>query len=276
MRFFAHTYTQLRHMLRSRRARLALIFLPVVVLVGLLAVRYDRIAEDIMFRYDHTAGRACRYGTKHLSANEPYNYDIERAQYFLEACRELDPTFPAVNYHLARLYFVQRHPIMSLMSVNAEIRVAKGEPIPEVYYMKGLIEGAIGYYDRAAEDYRTFLSLKPDGVNGWAGYNDYAWVLLKGGRTEEALAAITTGLEKHPGNAWLLTIKSTALFELGRLQEAADAGEKAVKAADALTEAQWRSAYPGNNPDTTEKGLDTIRRSARENLAKIREALARQ
>lgn len=279
MRFFTRALRSLRHVMHavwgSARNRLLLLSTPVLIALAAVAVNYDTIAEDIMFRYDHTAGRACRYGTKHLSSNEPRHYDFERARYFLEACRDLDPTWPGVNYHLSRVYFIQRQPIRALMSANAELRLSSTTPeIPQIYYMKGLIEGMIGHYDTAAEDYKAFLSLQPDGFNGWAGYNDYAWVLLKGERAEEALAAIKTGLGKYPDNAWLLTIQTTALYELGRLEEAAEVGARAVVAADALTKEEWRSAYPGNDPRTTADGLATIRRSTRENLEKIRAELA--
>lgn len=139
--------------------------------------------------------------------------------------------------------------------------------------MKGLVEGAIGEYDTAAEDYRTFLSLTTFPKNGWAGFNDYAWVLLKGGKPNEALKAIDEGLTRYPDNAWLLTLKTSTLYELSRFPEALESGKAAVIAADKLTEAEWRSAYPGNDPRTAQQGLDTIRRSSRENVEKIRRKL---
>lgn len=278
MRFFAGTRHSVGDLFRrlwdDKRSRAVLIVLPIVLTVAALAPYARGISEDIMFAIDPTAERGYRYGTLHMSGNNPHLYDIKRAQKYLEAGREIDPTFPVINYQLARIYFIQGHYIRSLMSTNAEIMNAGGDPIPQVYYMKGLIEGTTGHYDTAAADYKKFLELREESKNGWAGYNDYAWVLLKGGKTHEALDAINAGLKLYPGNAWLLTIQTSTLFELGRLQEALVAGEEAIRAADALTEAEWRSAYPGNNPSITPHGLRTIRSSTRENLEKIKAAIA--
>lgn len=277
MRFFARLirlfHTVLRSWWSDRQTRVMLIFLPTLIIVAALVPHARGISEDVMFAIDPTAERGLRYGSLHMSSNSPHLYDIQRAQKYLEAAREIDPTYPVVNYQLARIYFIQRHPILSLMSTNAEIRNATSTPMPEVYYMKGLIEGSIGQYDTAAADYRTFLDQVIGAKNGWAAYNDYAWVLLKGGRAEDALAATLEGLEKYPNNAWLLTMKTSTLYELGRFEEAVSVGEAAVTAADMLTESQWRSAYPGNDPRTTENGLNTIRRSARDNLEKVKAAL---
>ena len=273
MRFFAHAlrlvHRFFHHEWRNTHSRILFIGIPIIIVVAAIVPRLSTIKEDVMFAVDHTAARAYTYGTIHMSANHPDLYDFKRAQYFLEECREMDPSFPAVNYQLSRIYFIQAHFVLALMSANAEIRNAQSTPVPEVYYMKGLIEGEMGHYDTAAEDYRTFLELRPDGKNGWAGHNDLAWILLKDNKPADALVTLNAALEKYPMNAWLLTSKASALYEMKRYDEAVPVATQAVASTQALTLAQWRSSYPGNNPETSQRGLATIRKAAVDNLKKI-------
>ena len=80
---------------------------------------------------------------------------------------------------------------------------------------------------------------------------------------------LNAALEKYPMNAWLLTSKASALYEMKRYDEAVPVATQAVASTQALTLAQWRSSYPGNNPETSQRGIATIRKAAADNLKKI-------
>ena len=124
----------------------------------------------------------------------------------------------------------------------------------------------MGDYLGAASDYETYFKVTPA---NWAGINDYSWVLLKADLPEGALAALDWGLKRWPENAWLLNNRATALFELGRYDEAKITAQKAKIAVDALTPEIWTNAYPGNDPLVAPQGLDEFKRASQENLNKI-------
>lgn len=108
---------------------------------------------------------------------------------------------------------------------------------------------------------------------GWEGRTDYAWALVKVRRFDEALLNIDSGLVLHPENPWLLSVRATTLYELGRLREAAEAARLASLGVDALSEQDWHNAYPGNAPRAAKVGLETLRNAIYENRQKIDAAL---
>ena len=106
----------------------------------------------------------------------------------------------------------------------------------------------------------------------WAATNDLAWVLLKAKRYEDALVAIDKVIALWPENPWLLNSKATALYELGRLEEAKVAADAAGIAVMKITEAEWSRAYPGNDPLIAGEGLKAFRDAVHANIHTISSA----
>src|SRR3989338_2875509 len=82
----------------------------------------------------------------------------------------------------------------------------------------------MGEYAASAKDYEYFLQSHP---TNWAAVNDYAWVLLKAERSQDALAAIEPVIPYWPDNPWLLNTYATALYETREYTEALRAAQKA-------------------------------------------------
>ncbi len=79
-------------------------------------------------------------------------------------------------------------------------------------------EAAIDAYVKAAE-------INPSGAN----FKELADIFLRVGDPDHALMAANAGLAKDPGNARLYNAKGMALNDLKRIDEAAEAFEKAIK-----------------------------------------------
>jgi tetratricopeptide (TPR) repeat protein len=229
---------------------------------GFLSSAYEHMA----FAVDPTAARAYEYGDVHFRAFNPRTYDIDRAYYWYEKARELDHDFPGVYHQLARIAFLRGNFTRALNLINAEIKLPDGPVSPSSYYIRGLIEGYMGKYDVAAEDYATYLESDP---YNWAAINDYAWVLLKAERYEKAAQVIEQGLALFPENAWLLNSHATALFELGRYSEALQQVRRAKERVALISERQWLTAYPGNDPQVAGEGIAVFVRAVEKNMHTI-------
>jgi len=250
----------------------------IVVALGLLGF-FDGFARPAVVAYEHIAfavapspARADAYGHRHLDAREyPALYDIDRAEYFYKELEKIDPTYPYLYHQLARIEFLRGHFHDALSYINKEI-AAHGADEPNTYYVRGLIEGYMGRYDQAVDDYAIFLKTNP---NNWAAINDYAWVLLKANQPEEALEVLENGPLGHTiPNAWLLNSKAIALYELGRIPEALEAVTAASALAENVKEADWLKAYPGNDPKIAGQGIDALKRSIEKNRTAIELALS--
>ncbi|KKW25013.1 MAG: hypothetical protein UY74_C0001G0013 [Candidatus Kaiserbacteria bacterium GW2011_GWC2_52_8b] len=249
----------------------------IVVALGLLgffdgAIGYTVGAyERAMFAVAPSAQRAASYGERHIDARQfPALYDIDRAEYYYEELEKIDPTYPYLYHQRARIEFLRGHFIIALSYINKEIET-RGADEPNTYYVRGLIEGYMGRYKQAAEDYATYL--KSDPYN-WAALNDYAWVLLKAGRPDKALEVISRGPAGHQiQNAWLLNSKAIALYELGRMPEALEAAKQALTMVGNVKEKNWLTAYPGNDPKIAGEGIAALKRSIETNMKAIELAI---
>ncbi len=249
----------------------AFIVCAIFLLIGVsIYVHGERFSENVRFFLNPSADTAYEIGAKHFDARSPAAYDINRASYFLHRAALLDPTYPDVQLLLARIAFVRSDFQTALRHINVQIAVHADTP-PSAYYVRALVYGFTGEYEKAARDYEVFLKQAPD---HWAGNNDYAWVLLQGNRPLDALAAVDKGLEISPNNPWLLNTRAIAQFELNLLDEAYATALLARSAALETTAETWRAAYPGNNPALARDGVQTLRDSTEENLKKIEAALA--
>ncbi|TSC86212.1 MAG: hypothetical protein G01um10148_718 [Parcubacteria group bacterium Gr01-1014_8] len=192
-------------------------------------------------------------------------YSIKKAETYLKKAAFIMPHFPYVHHELARIYFLRSDFATALAHITIEIS-EHGDAQANSYYVRGLIEGFMTDYEAAARDYELYLSREP---SNWAGLNDYAWVLLKSNCPRDARAATEHGLQLFPENPWLLSSHSIALFELGEKEAALKKARDAVKAAMAITEKDWLTAYPGNDPRIAPEGVYALQDSLRENMRSI-------
>lgn len=225
--------------------------------------------EYLSFAVAPTVARAYELGSMHFDAQNPKHYDLDRAEYFFTEALERDPAYPYLNHQLARIAFLKGNFALALMFIDREIMLYGAEHA-NAYYVRGLIKGFVGDYDGAARDYEEYLVIDP---TNWAAINDYAWVLLKDRRYEEALIALDGGLLFWPENPWLHNSRATALFELGRFDEALEAASAASSAVASITEAEWLRAYPGNDPLIASQGIAAFRRAIAENMHTIEHAV---
>lgn len=247
----------------------AVSIVAIVSLVLYASGRHVTLVENAAFALDPSAQRAYEYGTRHFDAAHPDMYDLYRASYFFTEASELDPEYPYLNHQQARIAFLKGDFTTALSEIDREIEIY-GKEHSNAYYVRGLINGFAGDYEGSAEDYEVFLRAHP---KNWAAINDYAWVLLKADRPRDALVAIDWGLLSWPENPWLHNNRATALFEVGRIQEAREAAAAASRAVTDITEANWLEAYPGNDPLIAPQGIEAFKKAVAENMHTIDLAL---
>ena len=215
-----------------------------------------------MFAIHPTAERAFFYAERHFDAQNTQDYNIERAQFFFRKSALLDPTLPYLDHELARIAFLQGDFKRALALINLQISL-HGNETPNSYYIRGLIEGYMGLYQASALDYETFLKADPQ---NWAAMNDYAWVLLKANRYQDAAVVTSRGLELFPKNPWLLNSRAIALYEMNAFTAAYASAQEASAALGTITEQQWLHAYPGNDPRLAGEGVASLKKSISDNM----------
>jgi tetratricopeptide (TPR) repeat protein len=226
--------------------------------------------QAIAFAVDPTAARAYAYGQSHFDTTGLADYDLPLALSYFEKAAAIDPTYPYLYHELARINFLEGNYDLALAQINFQISL-HGDSEPNSYYVRGLIEGYMGQYAAAADDYSYFLQFDP---KDWAAMNDDAWVLLKADRFEDAVALTDRGLALEPQNPWLLNSNATALYELGEYRSALTQAQKAETAVSGLTDAQWSHAYPGNDPAIAGQGLESFKQAVADNVHSIEVAIA--
>lgn len=194
-------------------------------------------------------------GSYYMDSRVARDYDLDAAEKFIKKAVSNDPSILYGFHQLARISFLKGDFGNARAYIDLQILRHNGKT-PNAYYVRGLIKGFAGDYESAAEDYEYFLKFSPD---NWAALNDYAWVLLKASRPGDALKALDHGLEFWPENPWLWNNKATALHELGRLEEALLAADAAFQHVPAVTEDDWITAYPGNDPLIAGEGVAALR-----------------
>ena len=226
--------------------------------------------EDGMYALAPSATRAFAYGERHFNARNASAYDIERAAYFFGKAADIDSTYPYLYHELARIAFLKGEFETAMALINMQI-AQMGDNAPNSYYIRALIEGYKGEYAASAKDYEYFLKFHP---TNWAANNDYAWVLLKAGRAQEAKLATARALKWFPDNPWLLNTSATALYETHEYAEALRAAQKASAEVAKLSEAAWLQAYPGNDPRIANKGITAFKKAVEDNIHSITLVLA--
>lgn len=213
-----------------------------------------------------SAERAFGYGFERFDARHPELYDVDAAEWFYERAAELDPALPYVHHELSRIAFLRGDFETAMDHINTQIGLF-GNDAPNSFYVRGLIEGYRGEYEASLEDYEYFLSFEP---NNWAALNDYAWVLLKAGKPREAVVATAHGLSLFPDNPWLLNTNATGLYDLGYYGPARAQMAKTLRAVSGVTEYQWLTAYPGNDPKVAAEGVRTFQEAVIRNMHTFR------
>lgn len=259
--------------MRRPESALALVVLFVLGLFFLYKTApapIQNVMEDISFALYPSAERAYTLGEKHFNATNANDYDVARAKRYFDIAAAKDPQLPAVYHELARIDFIRGNLVAALAKINFQIQ-QHGSALPNSYYIRGLIEGYMGEYALAAFDYERYLRHDPA---NWAAINDYAWVLLQGGRAQDAHEVLEPGLNHFPENPWLLNSESIALYRMGFPSDALMAVQKASRLAADVTESDWLQAYPGNDPRAAQEGIQTLRDSIAANMHMVETALA--
>jgi tetratricopeptide (TPR) repeat protein len=248
-----------------------LVFLACVLWFGMNHGGGDAL-ERLSYRLNPSAERAYAYGERHFDTLSRHSYDVELAEWYFTETARLDPEHPTVYHELARIAFLKGDFLTALSAIDLQI-LRHATSTPSSFYVRGLIEGYMGRYDDAVESYEIFLETRSD---NWAALNDYAWVLLKANRPKAAHEAAARGLESFPENPWLLNTDAIALSEIGNMRAAKSQAEKAANAVERLSEIEWLTAYPGNDPALARQGIETLRTSILDNLNKIAASLGEE
>ncbi len=256
----------------NERVRTVLSGAIVLIIVGIaLAPLY--IKERAMLFLAPSADKAFEYGLRHINTPERGIYDLEKAEYFFSETARMDNSYPFVHHQLARIDFLNGEYALALAHVNTEIALMTGEKRAAPFYLRGLIEGYMEDYEASVVDYRQYVALHSE---GWEGRTDLAWALVKTKRFDEALAVLDEGLLHSPENAWLLSVRATVLYEMGRIDEALTTIRRASARVDNITEESWHAAYPGNDPAAAKTGIATLRSATKKNLELIEQKAAEQ
>ncbi len=207
-----------------------------------------------------SAPRALEIGNHYFSSRA---YNLSLAEWYLKRALELDSDTPDAWHQLARIDFLRGDFNRALEKINTQIDL-HGDSLMSSYYIRGLIFGYMGRFAEAEIDFRRFIAWNPD---GWAGWNDLSWVYFAQGKYSEAADAAEWGLEKHPGNPWLLNSRGVALLNLGEKIEAEQLLTQALGIVSVITPETWAQAYPGNDPGIAERGLRAFRETVNNNLS---------
>ena len=246
----------------------------IVVFAGLNFVRIRASAEnwyeDTSFALAPSGEKAFEIGERHFDGQDVNNYDVRRAAKYFYKAAALDPNLLYVHHELARIAFLHGDFGSAMGYINVQIAL-HGKETPNSYYVRGLIEGYMGDYASAAKDYEEFLKADP---YNWAAVNDYAWVLLKDNRPQEAADATEEALVFFPENPWLLNSSAIALYEIGAIEKALERVQKAWTHVQNVGEREWLHSYPGNDPAIAGQGIATFRKAVQENMHRIQVAAA--
>lgn len=221
--------------------------------------------ESVSFGLFPSAQKAYEYGELHFNASYPQYYDVDLAKYYYYKAAALDPHLPYVWHEIARTSFIQGDFIRALAQIDIQI-AQEGDGTANSFYVRGLIEAFMGDYPDAEKDYAHYYSLVP---YTWPGANDYAWVLLKDNKPQEAVNILEPILVYYPNNPWLLNSDAIALYETGNTALARERIEAASRAAADLTPDDWSRAYPGNDPNIAQQGLDQFKAAVESNIHTI-------
>lgn len=259
------------HVFNSVRRSPLIIVLAILLIILLLETTQFTIPflvdsyETVSFALFPSAQKAYDYGVFHFDAENPRYYDLPLAQTYFYKAAAMDPNLLAVWLELARTSFIEGDLVKALDQIDIQI-AQEGDKTQNAYYIRGLIEGYMGDYPAAENDYAEFYKLVP--IN-WAGANDYAWILLKDNKPQLAAQVVESVLPYYPENPWLLNSDAIALSEMGYATTARERLEVAAQTVSMLTPNDWSIAYPGNDPNIASEGLAQFKKAIQDNIHSI-------
>jgi tetratricopeptide (TPR) repeat protein len=268
-------------------------------LMGILALAHGRIGFFVWNQF-HTPGLAIllnpdakfavSIGNYYFNVEGNGRYDLNRASVYFKKALGLDPRVPGAWHQLARIDFLRGAFVPALEKINKHITI-QGDSFMASYYIRGLIEGYKGDLDAAEKDFQKFKEWDP---HNWAIHNDLAWIYFQKGDFDATEREARAGLASNRDNAWLLTAQGVALLNLWRVEDAtarsggaddrredatarsggADDRREDAKAAltraeriiAGLTENDWHTAYPGNDPRAASRGLADMKKIISQNM----------
>lgn len=202
-----------------------------------------------------------------------YNTDVAKNAY--KKAVLINPKTLWGHYQLARIYFVKGDYLAALEEVAKELEANPANL--RSLYVRGLIygyRGFVGDLEKAEADFRHFTEWAP---KEWAGYNDLSWVFSKQGKYREAKESILSAFREMPAekdkNPWLWNSLGVAELNLEEYLFAEEAFERAIELSKNLSLGEWRSAYPGNNPNDAESGLKAFREAVYKNLERAKQGV---
>lgn len=213
--------------------------------------------------FDRNAALALEIGNHYFNVDGEGEYDLKKADYFFSRAIAIDPNVPDAWHQRARISFLRGDFRDALEKINIQIAL-HGDTLMASYYIRGLIYGYDNRLDKAIPDFERFLSW--DKTN-WAAHNDLAWVYFRKGDFRNANRLAVEGLKYNPDNPWLLTMKGITFLNLGRRGEARQTLQAALDKAKSLGEADWKKAYPGNDPKLARQGLSEMLKAIEVNLS---------
>ena len=192
----------------------------------------------------------------------PEFYNVELAHYlFSYAAYPPIGTAPEfAHYQLSRTYFIRGQLIAAVKEAKKELELYPDNK--RTYYILGLTYGYLELRQEAVLSFMQFIEAYP---NSWAARNDIAWILFQSGDIAGARYYIEPVATVH--NPWVQNTYGTILLNQGEYDKAKEAFLIAEREAAAMTEEEWGSAYPGNDPRIYGTGLSAMRRSIAANLA---------
>lgn len=212
-----------------------------------------------------------------VQTNGENPYDLSLAKQAFSVAIAINPSLSLAHYMRARIEFIQKDSSQALADLNTELLL-----FPEnkrVLYMRGLVY-LYGEFpnnlEHAESDFREFSAWAP---SEWAGYNDLAFTLAKEKKYAEATKVLKEGIKKAVGgnkNPWLYDALGVMKLNQNNYEDALSYLIKAQTLADSLTEADWRRAYPGNNPAFAKDGIEAMKVGIAKNIVTAYAALKKQ
>ena len=190
-------------------------------------------------------------------------YDLKQARHYYElALTEGLDKDPTLWYQLGRIDFLEGSFTDALYKFEQQLKYFPTGTY-RVYYMIGLTHGYQAKETKRAADWLAaeagfikFLEFDPS--SPWA-RTDLAWIYFAQGKFAKMKPLLELGLVLQPNHPWLLNMYGLYLVNTGHPAEALTYYDRALANAEALTETEWGSAYPGNNPLFWGDGLTEFR-----------------
>lgn len=214
------------------------------------------------------------FGNQLAVNSTEHPYDLSLAKKASEKAIKINSSVAFAHYMRGRIEFIQGNFDEALTDFDKELSLYPANKRP--LYMRGLVyayRGKEGDLLLAENDFRAFVTWSP---TEWAGYNDLAFVFAKEKKYTEAVLILKEGIAKANGgatNPWLWNALGVMELNLNRPKEAVSALIQAQEFAGSLTDTNWRRAYPGNNPSTAQRGLESMKAAIARNVIKAYAAL---